>query len=102
MVKEGKVRRIGLSGRADTLRRAASVHRSRIADECPVWERDVERKPADLPRTEHRLVPYSPLGRGFLAGGIRSLADLAADDRDATIRVIQTRTCRGTSRSSMR
>jgi aryl-alcohol dehydrogenase-like predicted oxidoreductase len=83
LVKEGKVRHIGLSeAGADTLRRAARVHPiAALQTEYSIWERDVEE---DILPTCRELnigfVPYSPLGRGFLAGGIRSLTDLPADD----------------------
>jgi aryl-alcohol dehydrogenase-like predicted oxidoreductase len=83
LVKEGKVRHIGLSeAGADTLKRAAKVHPiAALQTEYSIWERDVE---AEILPTCRELnigfVPYSPLGRGFLAGGIRSLDDLAADD----------------------
>jgi aryl-alcohol dehydrogenase-like predicted oxidoreductase len=83
LVKEGKVRHIGLSeAGVDTLKRAAKVHPiAALQTEYSIWERDVE---AEILPTCRELnigfVPYSPLGRGFLAGGIRSLADLAADD----------------------
>jgi aryl-alcohol dehydrogenase-like predicted oxidoreductase len=83
LVKEGKVRHIGLSeAGADTLRRAAKVHPiAALQTEYSIWERDVEEEILPTCRELHiGFVPYSPLGRGFLAGGIRSLADLAADD----------------------
>ncbi len=83
LVKEGKVRHIGLSeAGAETLRRAAKVHPiAALQTEYSVWERDVEDE--ILPTCRELgigFVPYSPLGRGFLAGGIRSLDDVAPDD----------------------
>jgi aryl-alcohol dehydrogenase-like predicted oxidoreductase len=83
LVKEGKIRHIGLSeAAADTIRRAAKVHPiAALQSEYSIWERDVEDE--ILPACRENgigFVPYSPLGRGFLAGGIRSLADLPADD----------------------
>ncbi len=83
LVKEGKVRHIGLSeAGAETLRRAAKVHPiTALQTEYSVWERDVEDE--ILPTCRDLgigFVPYSPLGRGFLAGTIRSLDELAADD----------------------
>ena len=83
LVKEGKIRHIGLSeAAADTLRRAAKVHPiAALQSEYSIWERDVEQE--ILPACRDNgigFVPYSPLGRGFLAGGIRSLAELPADD----------------------
>jgi aryl-alcohol dehydrogenase-like predicted oxidoreductase len=83
LVKEGKIRHIGLSEAAPaTIRRAAKVHPiAALQSEYSIWERDVEED--ILPACRENgigFVPYSPLGRGFLAGGIRSLADLPADD----------------------
>jgi len=83
LVKEGKVRHIGLSeAGADTLKRAAKVHPiAALQTEYSIWERDVEEEILPTCRELNiGFVPYSPLGRGFLAGGIRSLDDLAADD----------------------
>jgi aryl-alcohol dehydrogenase-like predicted oxidoreductase len=83
LVKEGKVRFLGLSeAAADTVRRAAKVHPiAALQSEYSIWERDVEGDILDACReTGTGFVPYSPLGRGFLAGGIRSLGDLAPDD----------------------
>ena len=83
LVKEGKVRFLGLSeAAAATVRRAAKVHPiAALQSEYSIWERDVE---ADiLPACREKgigFVPYSPLGRGFLAGGIRSLDELPAHD----------------------
>jgi aryl-alcohol dehydrogenase-like predicted oxidoreductase len=83
LVQEGKIRRIGLSEAGpDTIRRAAKVHPiAALQSEYSIWERDVEAE--ILPACRENgigFVPYSPLGRGFLAGGIRSLAELPADD----------------------
>lgn len=83
LVKEGKVRHIGLSeAAAETVRRAAKVHPiAALQSEYSIWERDVEDD--ILPACRENgigFVPYSPLGRGFLAGGIRSASDLPAND----------------------
>ncbi len=83
LVKEGKVRHLGLSEAGpETIRRAAKVHPiAALQSEYSIWERDVEDD--ILPACRENgigFVPYSPLGRGFLAGGIRSLDDLPADD----------------------
>ena len=83
LVKEGKIRHIGLSEAGpDTIRRAARVHPiAALQSEYSIWERDVEAE--ILPACQENgigFVPYSPLGRGFLAGGIRSRADLPAND----------------------
>ena len=83
LVKEGKVRHIALSEAGpDTLCRAAATHPiAALQTESSLWERDVEAEMLPLCRgLGSGFVPYSPLGRGFLAGGINSLADLAADD----------------------
>ena len=83
LVKEGKVRYLGLSeAAADTVRRAAKVHPiAALQSEYSIWERDVEGDILAACRENGvGFVPYSPLGRGFLAGGIRSLDDLPADD----------------------
>ncbi|THD35935.1 MAG: aldo/keto reductase [Sphingomonas sp.] len=83
LVKEGKVRHIALSeAGADTIRRAARVHPiTALQSEYSIWERDVEGEILQACRDNGiGFVPYSPLGRGFLAGTIRSLDDLPADD----------------------
>jgi aryl-alcohol dehydrogenase-like predicted oxidoreductase len=83
LVKEGKVRFIGISEAApDTIRRAAKVHPiAALQTEYSIWERDVEAE--ILPACRENgigFVPYSPLGRGFLTGTIRSLDDLSPTD----------------------
>ena len=83
LVKEGKVRFLGLSeAAADTVRRATKVHPiAALQSEYSIWERNVEGDIlAACRKNGVGFVPYSPLGRGFLAGGIRSLDDLATDD----------------------
>lgn len=83
LVKEGKVRHIALSEAGpETIRRAARVHPiTALQSEYSLWERDVEDEILGVCRDNGiGFVPYSPLGRGFLAGGIRSLSDLPADD----------------------
>jgi aryl-alcohol dehydrogenase-like predicted oxidoreductase len=83
LVKEGKVRFLGLSeAAADTIRRAAKVHPiAALQSEYSIWERDVEDDILAACRENGiGFVPYSPLGRGFLAGGIRSLDELPAND----------------------
>ncbi|MBD8078541.1 aldo/keto reductase [Cellulosimicrobium arenosum] len=83
LVQAGKVRHLGLSeASADTVRRAHAVHPiTALQTEYSLWTRDVE---ADiLPALRELgigLVPYSPLGRGFLTGTIRSAEGLAPDD----------------------
>ena len=75
LVKEGKVRHIGLSEAApETIRRAAAVHPiAALQSEYSLWERDVEDDILPVCRELGiGFVPYSPLGRGFLTGQIRS------------------------------
>jgi len=83
LVKAGKVKHLGLSeASAATIRRAAAVHPiAAVQTEYSLWSRDVEDEV--LPTCRElgiALVPYSPLGRGFLTGAIRSTDQLAADD----------------------
>lgn len=83
LVKEGKVRHIALSEAGpDTIRRAAKTHPiAALQSEYSLWERDIETDILAACRENGiGFVPYSPLGRGFLAGTIRSLDDLPADD----------------------
>jgi aryl-alcohol dehydrogenase-like predicted oxidoreductase len=83
LVKEGKVRYLGLSeAGSQTIRRAHAVHPiSALQTEYSLWTRDPE---DDLLATCRELgigfVPYSPLGRGFLTGQIKRFEDLAEDD----------------------
>ncbi|MEM6788306.1 MAG: aldo/keto reductase [Myxococcota bacterium] len=83
LCREGKVRHIGLSEVGpDTIRRAHAVHPvAAVQSEYSLWTRDVERDVMPVIRELNiGLVPYSPLGRGFLTGRIRSVEDLADDD----------------------
>ena len=83
LVEAGKVRYVGLSEASpDTIRRAHATHPiSALQSEYSLWSRDPEE---DALPTVRELgigfVAYSPLGRGFLSGAIRSLEDLAEDD----------------------
>ncbi|MCB0568941.1 MAG: aldo/keto reductase [Phaeodactylibacter sp.] len=83
LVKAGKVRYIGLSEAGpETITRAHKIHPvSALQTEYSLWTRDVE---ADILPTIQRLnigfVAYSPLGRGFLSGAIRSRNDLKPGD----------------------
>lgn len=83
LIEEGKVRHLGLSEAGpETLKRAVATHPiSALQSEYSLWERDVEDEILGICK-DHDIgfVPYSPLGRGFLAGGIRSLDDLGPDD----------------------
>jgi aryl-alcohol dehydrogenase-like predicted oxidoreductase len=83
LVRAGKVRYLGLSEAAPaTIRRAHAVHPiAALQTEYSLWSRDPE--DALLPTVRELgigFVPYSPLGRGFLTGRIRSIDDLAPDD----------------------
>jgi len=83
LVKEGKVRYIGLSEAAvTTIRRAHKVHPiSAVQTEYSLWTRDPEDGLLDALRLlDIGFVAYSPLGRGFLTGQIKRVDDLAADD----------------------
>lgn len=83
LVAEGKIRHIGLSEMApDTLRRAHATHPiAAVQCEYSLWTRDPEDDVLPLCRELGvGLVPYSPLGRGFLTGQITSADDLDADD----------------------
>ncbi|MDP4214679.1 MAG: aldo/keto reductase [Bacteroidota bacterium] len=83
LVKQGKVRGIGLSEvSAATLRLAHAVHPiSAVQSEYSLWSRDPEEEILDACRELGvAFVAYSPLGRGFLTGQIKSVADLAPDD----------------------
>jgi aryl-alcohol dehydrogenase-like predicted oxidoreductase len=83
LVREGKVRYLGLSEAGpQTIRRAHAVHPiTALQTEYSLWSREPE---DELLPTVRELgigfVPYSPLGRGFLTGQIRSVDDLATDD----------------------
>jgi aryl-alcohol dehydrogenase-like predicted oxidoreductase len=83
LVAEGKVRHIALSEAGpETLRRAAKVAPiSALQSEYSIWERDVEDEILGICE-EHCIgfVPYSPLGRGFLAGTVRSRDELPEHD----------------------
>jgi aryl-alcohol dehydrogenase-like predicted oxidoreductase len=83
LVTEGKVRYLGLSEAApDTIRRANAVHPiTAVQTEYSLWTRDPEQEV--LPTVRELgigFVPYSPLGRGFLTGTIRSVDALAEND----------------------
>jgi aryl-alcohol dehydrogenase-like predicted oxidoreductase len=83
LVRAGKVRFLGLSEAAPaTVRRAHAVHPiAALQTEYSLWSRDPEDE--ILPTVRELgigFVPYSPLGRGFLTGSIRSIDDLEPDD----------------------
>lgn len=87
LVTEGKIRHIGLSEAGpSTIRRAHAVHPvTALQSEYSLWTRDPE--PKVLPVLRELgigFVAYSPLGRGFLTGEIRSTDDFADDDARKT------------------
>jgi len=82
-VQEGKIRHIGLSeASAATIRRAHAVHPvTALQSEYSLWTRDPEGDVLDtLRELGIGLVPYSPLGRGFLTGAITKPSDLDPSD----------------------
>jgi aryl-alcohol dehydrogenase-like predicted oxidoreductase len=83
LVAEGKVRALGLSEAGpETIRRAHAVHPiAAVQSEYSLWSRDIEDAVlATLRELNIALVAYSPLGRGFLTGAIKSIDDLDPDD----------------------
>lgn len=83
LVAAGKVRFVGLSeASCDTLRRAHELYPvAALQSEMSLWTRDTARPALDACRELGvAFVAYSPLGRGFLTGAIRSREDLCADD----------------------
>jgi aryl-alcohol dehydrogenase-like predicted oxidoreductase len=83
LVREGKVRFLGLSEAAPaTIRRAHAVHPiAALQSEYSLWTRDPEREVIPVCRELGiGFVPYSPLGRGFLAGKIRRPEDIPEGD----------------------
>ena len=83
LVKEGKIRHIGLSeAGVSTLRRAAKVHPiAALQTEYSLWTRDPEHEILKACRELGiGFVAYSPLGRGFLTGRFKKFEDLSADD----------------------
>jgi aryl-alcohol dehydrogenase-like predicted oxidoreductase len=84
LVAAGKVRHLGISeASAATIRRAHAVHPvTALQTEWSLWTRDVEENGvlATVRELGIGFVAYSPIGRGFLSGAIRSIDDLAPDD----------------------
>jgi aryl-alcohol dehydrogenase-like predicted oxidoreductase len=83
LVEQGKVQRIGLSEAAPaTIRRAHAVHPiAALQTELSLWSREPEREILQVcAELDIAFVAYSPLGRGFLTGTIRSTDALAPDD----------------------
>src|SRR4051812_19714133 len=83
LVAEGKVRHLGLSeASAASLRRAAAVHPiTALQSEWSLWTRDLEQEVLGVARELGiGIVPFSPLGRGFLTGAITTPDDFGEDD----------------------
>src|SRR5262245_38558027 len=83
LVREGKVRHLGLSEAGEqTLRRAHAVHPiAALQSEYSLWERNLE--PRILPLLRELgigLVPFAPLGRGFLTGDVKRAEDYPSTD----------------------
>ncbi len=88
LVKQGKVKYLGLSEvNAETLRRAHAVHPiSALQTEYSLWSREPEKELFDVCKELGiTFVAYSPLGRGFLTGAIKSRADLETNDWRLTL-----------------
>jgi aryl-alcohol dehydrogenase-like predicted oxidoreductase len=83
LVAEGKVRALGLSEAGPaSIRRAHATHPiAALQSEWSLWTREIEAEVVPLARSLGiALVPYSPLGRGFLTGRLQSPDDFAPDD----------------------
>jgi len=83
LVAEGKVRNLGLSeASVDTIRRAAAVHPiAALQSEWSLWSRDIEDEIVPACRELGiGIVPFSPLGRGFLTGRITSATEFGEQD----------------------
>ena len=83
LVEQGKVRFLGLSeASAESIRRAVTVHPiAALQSEWSLWTRDLEPEIVGVARENGiGIVPFSPLGRGFLTGAITSPDDFAEDD----------------------
>lgn len=83
LIEEGKIRHYGLSEcGADTLRRAHAVHPpAAVQSEWSLWTRDIERSVAPTcAELDVGVVPFSPLGRGFLTGAITSTSQFGEGD----------------------
>ena len=88
LVKQGKVKHLGLSEvNAETIRRAHAVHPiSAVQSEYSLWSREPEEEILEVCKELGiTFVAYSPLGRGFLTGAIKSRADLETTDWRLTL-----------------
>ncbi|MHB8905614.1 MAG: aldo/keto reductase [Melioribacteraceae bacterium] len=83
LVKEGKVKYIGLSeASAESIKRAYKIHPvTALQTEYSIWVRDIENKILQMCRELNiAVVPYSPLGRGFLTGKVKSTNQFDEND----------------------
>ncbi|MBU1696655.1 MAG: aldo/keto reductase, partial [Proteobacteria bacterium] len=83
LIHQGKVRYLGLSEvSAATLKKASAIHPiTALQSEYSLWQRDVEKTILPACRDlDISLIPFSPLGRGFLTGTIKSPLDLKEND----------------------
>lgn len=88
LVDQGKIRHIGVcEPSAETLRRAHAVHPLvAVQSEWSLWTREIEFEVLpEARRLGIGIVPFAPLGRGFLTGQIRSLDDIPPDDSRRTM-----------------
>ncbi|MTD59350.1 aldo/keto reductase [Amycolatopsis pithecellobii] len=88
LVAEGKVRYLGISeASAASIRRAHAVHPvTALQSEWSLWTRGIEDEIVPVCRELGiGIVPFSPLGRGFLTGAVTSVRDLTADDMRRTL-----------------
>lgn len=92
LVKQGKVRYLGLSEvSSESLKKAHGIHPITVVQsEYSIWVRDIEHKILKTCRDlQVSLVPYSPLGRGFLTGKIKNTNDFDEDDYRKDIPLFQ-------------
>ena len=88
LVKQGKVKHVGIcEANAEMIRRAHAVHPlTAVQNEYSLWSREPEQEILDLcQELGITFVAYSPLGRGFLTGAIKSRADLETSDWRLTL-----------------
>jgi len=88
LVTQGKVKHIGIcEANAETIRRAHAVHPlTAVQNEYSLWSREPEQEVLDVcQELGITFVAYSPLGRGFLTGAIKSRADLETSDWRLTL-----------------
>jgi aryl-alcohol dehydrogenase-like predicted oxidoreductase len=88
LVKQGKVKHLGIcEANAETIRRAHAVHPlTAVQNEYSLWSREPEQEVLEVcQELGITFVAYSPLGRGFLTGAIKSRADLESSDWRLTL-----------------